>query len=181
MNCTHCKQGTLQPARLDDLFPCHTCDNCLGNWIYLADYLTWKETCGDCNVPIPEHNIVFEETKKAILCPETGGIMIKYRISQNANCRLDLSPAVNGIWLNNGEWDLLKQEKLATELNHIFTEPWQKQIRDASAKATLDAIYASKFGQETYAELKRIREWLKNQNQRADMIGFLSAQDPYKP
>lgn len=180
MKCTSCNNGRLEPGYIDNLFSAHTCDKCGGNWVYLGDYLAWQQNAQDFDSSEqPAATITADETEKALLCPVSGSLMLKYRISHDSEHRLDLSPAVNGIWLDRGEWQLLKERGLATSLNKIFTAPWQKQIRDDSAKATLEGLYDEKFGTDGHQKLKDLRTWLSDQDQRAAMIAYLAADAPY--
>jgi len=172
MKCTCCNDGILKPAYIDDLFPCFTCDQCEGNWIHLEDYLRWLAKCGKCSVSIPKDKVVVDEAKQALLCPETGALMVKYRISKDSSHRIDLSPRANGIWLDKGEWALLKQEGLALSLNQIFSDPWQREIRLSSSQDMIEEIYRQKF-EDNYDELKRIKSWLHQQDNRAEMIAFI--------
>jgi Zn-finger nucleic acid-binding protein len=146
MKCTSCKQGTLSHGYLDDLFPSHNCDHCGGNWVMLSDYLHWLEYAKETDLAQPDNVQVNEETqtqetKRAMLCPVTGAIMLKYRISKDNSHRIDLSPSVSGIWMDKGEWALIKSEGLAGCLNKIFTIGWQKDIKEQNAAAVLDASY----------------------------------------
>lgn len=185
MQCSSCKSGTLKPSYLDDLFPCLSCDNCGGNFIMLSDFLRWK----DAN---PEHsskdkskqqgngNIKIEanETSHAMICPRTGGLMTKYRISANTEHRLDLSPTINAVWMDKGEWELLKQEGLTNKLNTIFTSHWQREIVNEETNDTLAALYERRFGDD-YQEIKEFRAKLESMNNRSDVIAYLLADDPY--
>ena len=179
MKCTSCKQGSLQPAYLDQLFPCHTCDHCGGNWVMLADYLAWKETHPDFTFNAEAGESVAEDHKQAMLCPVSGGLMVKYRISAHSDHRLDLSPAVHGIWLDKGEWALLKQAGLAGNLNRIFTDPWQRRIREESARETFVHLYEREFGVEDYAKVKAFREWLWQHPHKLKLLAYLNDEDPY--
>ena len=185
MKCTSCKQGRLIPGYLDNLFPAHNCDNCGGHWVMLDDYLRWREHAKPEELEVLE-DISFteeaesaEETKRALLCPVTGTIMLKYRISRENSHRIDLSPSINGIWLDKGEWELLKTEGLAGFLNKIFTAPWQRNIKEQNAAAVLGASYENVFGDEDYQKLKEIRAWLDEKEERNRMVAYLAAIDPY--
>ena len=179
MKCTSCNTGTLSPSYLDHLFPCHTCDHCGGNWILLPDYLAWKEAHPDFQFSVEAGEPIAEDHKQAMLCPVSGRLMVKYRISSKSDRRLDLSPAVNGIWLDKGEWALLKQEGLAGNLNRIFTDPWQRQIREESARETFTHLYEREFGAEDYAKVKAFREWLWQHPQKLKLLAYLTDEDPY--
>ena len=129
MKCTACGKGLLKPAYLDDLFACHTCNHCFGNWIMLNDYLQWLEN-SPLVEPAGELMVTALDSKHVLICPKTGAMMLKYRISGRTEHRLDLSSDIGGIWMDKGEWNLLKKEGLARSLNQIFTAPWQKKIKE---------------------------------------------------
>lgn len=145
----------------------------------LTDYLRWKDQLTQplqCSVG---GEVEVQETKSALICPVSGVLMIKYRISGQTPHRIDLSHSVNGIWLDKGEWELLKQEGLVDKLNHIFTDPWQNKLRAEQTKETLGAVYAKQFGDADYTKLKEIREWLQQNPKKAYMLAYLVAENPY--
>lgn len=181
MKCTSCKNGTLIPSFIDGQFRAHTCSNCGGNWILIEDYVAWKERNSDYEF---SNDIHFEETevtdsKQALLCPVSGTIMRKFRISAENEHKLDYSAVVGGLWLDKGEWELLKNEGLAASLNAVVTQNWQRNIRQNSAKQNFAEIYEAKFGEDTYSKVKEMRAWLSSQEQKADLRAYLLAEDPY--
>ena len=180
MNCTSCKSGKLSPAHLDDLFPCHTCSNCGGNLILLNDYLRWMEKNTNLEfVSATDVAVEAEETQSAMICPKTSTLMLKYRISKDSDHRLDLSPSINAIWLDKGEWGLLKSKGLAGKLNEIFTDTWQRKIREARAADTMSALYEREFG-EYYEQIKEFRSLLETMSNKSNVIAFLVSDDPFK-
>ncbi|WP_432464197.1 MULTISPECIES: zf-TFIIB domain-containing protein [unclassified Agarivorans] len=181
MNCTSCKNGALFPSFIDGQFRAHTCSNCGGNWILIEDYVSWKERNQDYkfseDISIEESEVM--DNKKAMLCPSSGTIMRKFRISSQNEHKVDYSSVVGGLWLDKGEWELLKSEGLAGCLNSVVTQSWQRNIRQDSAKQNLADIYESKFGVETYSKLKEMRAWLMSQEHKSDLRAYLLAEDPY--
>ena len=105
--------------------------------------------------------------------------MRKLRLSSNTVHRIDYSASVGGIWLDKGEWELLKDEGLAGSLNSVLTAHWQRNIRIDSTKDNFSAIYTDKFGQVSYDKVKELREWLSQQSNKADLRAYLFAEDPY--
>jgi Zn-finger nucleic acid-binding protein len=181
MNCTSCNKGSLKPSFIDGVFRAHTCSHCKGDWILIENYVAWKEK--NPNYEFAD-NVSFaiedaEETKKALICPMSGQLMQKIKLSANNDHRLDYSVSVGGIWLDNGEWELLKSEGLAGSLNRVVTRQWQNQIRQDSAKQTFTELYQERFGSETYLKIKEVREWLDNQPKKSDLRNYLLAEDPY--
>ena len=178
MECTSCKSGQLLPSFIDGQFRSHTCSNCEGNWILVEDYISWKERNPQFSFKA-DSDCEAEETKTAMLCPVTGLIMRKLRLSSNTVHRIDYSASVGGIWLDKGEWELLKDEGLAGSLNSVLTAHWQRNIRIDSTKDNFSAIYTDKFGQVSYDKVKELREWLSQQSNKADLRAYLFAEDPY--
>ncbi|MCE8036112.1 MAG: TFIIB-type zinc ribbon-containing protein [Halomonadaceae bacterium] len=177
MKCTACDSGNLVPSFLDDLFRCHTCDNCGGNWILIEDYIGWKERH-------PEHvfsgeSIEAEDSPGALICPMSGGIMRKFRVAKDNAHRLDYSARVGGVWLHKGEWEMLVAEGLAGNLNAILTDQWQHRIRKEKASESLENLYRSKFGDADYEKACDIREWLHAHPHKCDIRAFLMADSPF--
>lgn len=178
MKCTSCKKGDLTPSFIDGQFRAHTCSNCGGNWILIEDYVSWKERNPQFSF---DESVLCEidDTKVALLCPVTGSIMRKFRISTSTSHRIDYSANVGGVWLDKGEWELLKKQGLAGSLNAVLTTHWQRNIRIDSTKDNFSAIYNDKFGPESYNKIKVFREWLYSQPNKADLRSYMLAEDPY--
>ena len=181
MNCTSCNQGELTPAFLEALFPCHTCDNCGGNLVVLTDYLKWGARNQQPEfVSDDSSEVAAEETSKAMICPITGRLMTKYRISKDIDHRLDLSPTASAIWMDKGEWKLLKEKGLAGKLNQIFTEHWQREIHSDQGADILAAMYQREFG-DNYQTIKGFRDLVQSLDNKPEVIAYLLAEDPYSP
>ncbi|WP_158587032.1 zf-TFIIB domain-containing protein [Motilimonas pumila] len=177
MQCTSCEQGQLVGSHLAPLLPTKSCSHCGGHFFYLADYLRWLE-----QAPKPtaiDSEIEANETNKAMLCPVSGRLMRKYRITHTQPHKVDLSTSVNGIWLDKGEWELLEQEGLSLVLNKIFTDPWQRNIRLGKTSEVLKAQYQAKFGDQTYQKMQALRQEIHDSEQKAELLAYLVAEDPY--
>lgn len=180
MRCPSCQQGELKYSQLEENLPCQTYSNFGGHWLLLIDYLRWQTTNPTKSLETTTITISDrEDTTKALICPVSGKLMTKYRISSKTGHKFDLSPSVNAIWLDKNEWALLKQEGLSSQLNHIFTEPYQKHIRDELASKSFELVYQQQFGKENYEQLKLFKEWLDSQDKRAEMLAYLISENPY--
>ncbi|RXJ71529.1 hypothetical protein CS022_20810 [Veronia nyctiphanis] len=180
MKCTNCGNGKLEPSFLEGQFRAHTCSSCAGNWILIEDFVAWKERNQDYQFADDiQFDTEISDTKKALLCPVSGSIMRKFKISAHNAHRVDYSNMVGGIWLDEGEWELLKSEGLAGSLNALVTSEWQKTIRSQSAKDHFSDIYSDRFGREAYEQAQSVRQWLQNHPQKADLRAYLMAEDPY--
>jgi len=178
MKCTSCKQGELNPSYIEGQFRAHTCSNCEGNWILIEDYVSWKERNPQFTFN-GSTSCELEESKVALLCPVTGTIMRKLRLSSTSEHKIDYSTNVGGVWLDKGEWELLKSKGLAGSLNAVLTAHWQRNIRMNTTKDNFSEIYKDKFGDNSYNKIKELREWLVNQPNKADLRAYLLAEDPY--
>ena len=166
------------PSFIDGQFRAHTCSNCYGNWILIEDYVSWKERNPQYTFD-DSVTCEIEETTTALLCPVTGTIMRKFRLCSSTTHRIDYSAGVGGVWLDKGEWELLKEKGLAGSLNAMLTAHWQRNIRINNTKENFAEIYKDKFGQETYNKIKELREWLYQQPNKADLRAYILAEDPY--
>jgi len=178
MKCTSCNTGELIPSFIEEQLRAHNCSNCHGDWLLIEDYLAWKERIPDFNAS-QNTNCAAEESRSALLCPVSGLIMRKLRLSQDTEHRIDYSASVGGVWLDKGEWQLLKNQGLASSLNTVLTSHWQKNIRIHNTRDNFAAIYKDKFGDEHYQKVKAFRQWLIAQPNKADLSAYLLAVDPY--
>ncbi len=179
MKCTACNQGRLVPSFLEAQFRCHSCDHCGGHWILIEDYVAWRERHPDYPFSDTLVESADQDTSRALVCPVTGTLMSKFRIQSNSPRKLDYSTRVGGIWLDKGDWDLLKAEGLAGCLNVLLTEPWQQKIRADQTRATFTNLYKQRFGEADYAKARDIRDWLLDHPLKAELRSYLLAKDPY--
>ena len=180
MKCTSCGKGNLRPSYLEPQLPCYSCPNCEGSLLMLSDFLRWKESNENHKLTVNTISVEAEETSKAMICPKTGGLMTKYKISKDSEHRLDLSPSINAVWIDKGEWELLKDKGLALSINSIFTDHWQEEIRSGESSDIMAALYQRKFG-EHYKDIQAFRKLITDKHFKSQVIAYLMAEDPYKP
>lgn len=180
MKCTSCQKGNLVLGFIDNLFKARTCDNCGGNWILIEDFLLWRNHSSEYQASEDFHcKEDALESVKALFCPVTGALMTKFRISAKTDHKVDYSVRVGGVWLDKGEWELLKQGGIAESLNALVTKPWQNKIQAEATALGFSKIYEDRFGAESYHKVKEIREWLQSQEKEAALKAYISAGNPY--
>jgi Zn-finger nucleic acid-binding protein len=146
----------------------------------LTDYLRWLEHNDKPEFVVDAGAVIkAEESEKALLCPKTGGLMTKYKISADSDHRLDYSPRINAVWMDAGEWELIKQKGLAGQLNKVFTDHWQKELVSQESAEILEGLYERRFG-EHYAAIKAFREILDQLPERHEVLAYLMSDDPYE-
>lgn len=179
MKCPTCKSDSLEPSFIEKLFRSHSCSQCNGDWILIEDFVYWSVRSDVAAVEQDAAGYLAEDTKNALICPVTGTIMQKYRISNASDHKLDYSPKVGGVWLDSGEWQYLKEQGLAPQIGSIFTDSWQNQLRANDTQATFVSLYEKKFGSEDYRKAKEVRAWLVSNDKKAELRAYLLAEDPY--
>ena len=109
MDCYRCVGRVLKPVKLDHGLPPRECDSCGGVHIDLLNYRAWSEenavaaeTTATVDVPLPADNT------SALICQRCSRIMLKYRVSTDHQNFVDICTSCDDIWLDSGEWGLIK-------------------------------------------------------------------------
>lgn len=181
--CPVCHDVELSRCYLETDLPAYSCQHCSGMWMSANEYLAWLNTqpaASAADVAVDESLPLLSDTKKAILCPDCGYILRRYRISPDLDFHLNRCGHCNGIWFDQNEWDVLKTHHLHQQVNLFFTEPWQQQLRAEEMRRRFEQMYADKFGTEEYTKIKEIRTWLIEHPQGPALLAYLTDKDPYR-
>ena len=114
---------TLELKEIVPGLSAYACPKSRGVWIPLQSYLAWQALHKpDDRQPPPSYAPVpvDDSKRRALICPESGRLLIRYRVGHGLNFHIDLSPVTGGVWLDQGEWEALKSKGLHAELNLIF-------------------------------------------------------------
>lgn len=150
------------------------CPRCQAVVLALEDYLPWIERhYSDRPAAAPSHLAGREMPSKARLCPSCQRFMARYRTGDANSFWLDFCPACGIVWLDAGEWEQLERSGLASYLDIILTERWQKDIQSRRATSFRDDLLRERFGA-AFSEILRVRDWLDRQAKRRDILAFLS-------
>lgn len=184
MKCLTCENIELQSTQLALGPLTYQCEHCKGHWVSSTDYWSWMEkqgtilpekpASGEVNLPVTD-----EKTKRAKICPECDHILIKYKVGHETGVILDHCHSCGGVWFEQREWDVLQDRNLHDEVYKIFTRSWQQQVRQEEAKKHFQSFYAQKFGEQDYAEIRRIKQWIVQHPQRVTLIAYLNDENPY--
>jgi Zn-finger nucleic acid-binding protein len=180
MRCPVCTTRDLEMKVLDRGLPAHLCESCGGHWISSTAYWYWLEQRG-VNVAENEASAQIEvaDNQQSKLCPECSRIMLMFRVGHQLNFALDQCASCNGVWFDKNEWESLKEKNLHDDIHLIFTASWQDEVRNEERRKAFEKIYISKFGEEDYIELIRVRAWLNAHSNQQEMIAFLMIDNPY--
>lgn len=176
MNCPVCKSQALSHHELEHGLKACVCSQCSGKWIASYQYWKWKESSGRSlaeETPGTASNLAVEDNTAAKLCPECGHFMRRYPVGHEAGFGLDRCGNCGGVWFDRNEWESLKGRGLHDDVHKIFSEIWQRQVRDAEHVKAMEAFYREKFGAEGYQKAQEIKTWIETHPHQAELRAFL--------
>jgi Zn-finger nucleic acid-binding protein len=166
----------LQLREIEPGLSAYACPKSGGVWIPLERYHAWKELHQHRQQSLPEGYtplIDDDSRQRALLCPESGRLLIRYRVGHGLNFHVDLSPVSGGVWLDKGEWDALKSQGLHSELHYIFTASYQRQIRSAEYEEALLQKFVERIGLADFQKVAAFKSWLATHPKQRDICCFL--------
>lgn len=139
MHCPKCK-SELVNGILSDLLLTKHCRECRGDWISRRNYQEWKSRRPESppNPDVLTQNYQLPHTPssldaKTALCPDCGSMMTRGKVALQEPFYLEHCLTCGGIWCDRGEWAVLEQLQLDTNIAQIFSGTWQAQVRASHA------------------------------------------------
>jgi len=166
----------LQLKEIEPGLSVYSCPKSGGVWIPLERYHAWKEHHRQREQPLPDGYtplLADDSKQRALICPESGRLLIRYRVGHGLSFQVDLSPVTGGVWLDKGEWEALKGKGLHVELNFIFTASYQRQIRNAEYEEALNQTFADRIGVEDFQKAAAFKSWLATHSKQRDICCYL--------
>ncbi len=179
MNCPVCKNFELNQIEIEPNLWASRCENCHGKWISHNDYERWLKSHE--NLPMTQAKktkITIPEFELARLCPQCRRILVKYKVGQNVPFTIDRCGSCAGIWLDKGEWETLKRRNLHDDLQEIFTDHWQEEVKRGETRENLAQMYETKFGKEDYAKIVNFKEWMENHDKEDEILAYIRDPNP---
>ncbi|HSX88398.1 MAG TPA: zf-TFIIB domain-containing protein [Pseudomonas sp.] len=174
MQCPACRTVELKPTKLDDGLLAHGCAQCSGALVALLYYRDWAERSAEDDQPATEvASCEPSETHTALTCPKCSKLMSKFQISGTRGNRLDLCNCCDEAWLDGGEWQLLKALELSRQMPAIFTEAWQRQVRQEASEDARRQRFKRLAGDEAIERADEVRTWLKDHPQRRELLFYI--------
>jgi Zn-finger nucleic acid-binding protein len=182
--CPACKNVVLELSILDNALPVLTCSVCGGSWLRANEYAIWLKSqkpgyFDEARIKEASQRFPVVESNKAVVCPDCGHFLRKFKIGAKIDFHLNHCHHCNGVWLDKNEWESLKMADLHDEINQFFTEPWQRDIQNKITASKFDALYLERFGESDYQKIKEIRAWLQENPNQNNLIAFLLDKDPF--
>ncbi len=174
MRCACEAHPVLGLLELSGGLPVRGCDACGGTVLELDDYRRWREQAGAearAAMSVP----AVEDHPAARPCPSCTRLMQRVRVGATPDFRLDRCAGCALLWLDRGEWEALRSAGLATRLEDILSERWQRDLQAQEVRTRREAQLQEKHGAECMAELARVRDWLAAQPHRDELLALLRA------
>lgn len=173
MHCPACRTTRLQPTKLDGGLLAHGCAACSGALVSLLYYRDWAERSPQ--EPQASEVAVSEagDSQQALTCPKCSKLMGKYQISGTRANRLDLCGSCDEAWLDGGEWELLKALELSQRMPAIFTEAWQRRVRQQASEEARRQRFTRLVGEEAINRADEVRAWLNDHPQRRELLFYI--------
>ena len=175
MICPKCKDSTLQPTKLEASLPAMGCPKCDGALLSLLYYRDWIERTQPeaLENPVDASTTAENDTKTALSCAKCSRLMTKYSVSGTLGNRIDLCSSCDDAWLDGGEWQLLKSLELANQLPSVFTDTWQRTVRNEKVEIGRIDRLKNIVGEDDANKAVELKKWLTDKEHKATILHFL--------
>lgn len=178
MRCPVCPDHEMTPRGLECGPLSHGCPNCHGRWIPSHLYWRWREAHPenlpelpvDAAPPCPP----VAESGRGKLCPECRHVLLPYKVGHSLAFSLDRCGTCGGVWLDANEWEALRARNLHDDIHFIFSASWQRRVFEEEQARHREERLRRWFGEEDYAEARRIRDWLCAHPRREELLAFFA-------
>ena len=168
--------STMQVREIEPGLSVYECPRSGGLWIPLQAYLAWKDLHPEVSEAPSEDWVGVlqsEVRQRALICPESGRLLLRYKVGHGLQFHVDRSPATGGVWLDKGEWQALKNKGLHVALHLVFTASYQRQIRSAEYAQTLTDTFRDRIGAADFLKVVEFGAWLASHPKRRDICCYL--------
>ena len=173
MRCYTC-EGNLTATQVEPGLHAGECAACHGIHIHLGDYRQWRSVEPEVEPPEPSSDAVLDNAK-ALLCVRCKGFMLKFRMANELENFIDFCPACDDVWLDGGEWSLLKKLGIEDSLAKILTEPWQRKLKRKLFHELAADRLRERFNHADIDKINSIAEWLKEHPEKEEIFRLLRA------
>lgn len=182
MNSPIYSDSVMELVEIEPGLTVYRCSKSGGIWMPLQSYLDWKKNNPE-SVSKPDIATTTapqeDSSPRALVCPESGRLLIRYKVGHGLPFYIERSPATGGIWLDRGEWEALKSRGLHLILHQIFSAEYQRQIRTESLQQTIEKVFKDKIGEADFSRVQEFGKWLSIHPKRGDICRYLMDKADY--
>lgn len=177
MKCPVCKIEFGPIINLEKELKARECPHCAGVWIPGFNYIRYIDHSHfhredlekiDLNSLQSDH-----DTREAKICPDCGSIIERQKLNPVDTFAIERCGHCAGIWLDKGEWDVLKSHGLKKALFFIFSQTFQHFINQKGLEQSTEERYVSLLGQEGFDKLKGVKTWLQSHDYKNEILSYL--------
>jgi Zn-finger nucleic acid-binding protein len=99
--------------------------------------------------------------------------LARYRVVRDAPFTLDRCRNCHGVWFDRDEWQLLAARGLAVRLDDVFSDEWQRDIRQAEQAAAIERMFENRLGAAEFLRAREVRDWLNIHPKKSDVLAYL--------
>lgn len=161
----------------------HTCTRCAGQWLRAANYWKWRALGGAGAKPNAGavHQIEVHDGPGLLYCPDCRHILGRFRVDARVPFTLDRCRNCEGVWFDADEWAALRAGEFHRQLHEVFTDEWQKQVRDGIQAGRAEEQWQRQLGPADHRRIRHIRSWLDAHPKRSELYAYLGVHEPVRP
>jgi len=99
--------------------------------------------------------------------------MARYKVGHGFRFTVDRS-ITGGIWLDAGEWEALRVRNFHDEIHHVFTEPWQRGIREDEARENARTRLKDRIGDELFEKIEALRTEISESGHKEEILTYIA-------
>jgi Zn-finger nucleic acid-binding protein len=143
MHCPKHKETDLKATRISGDLAAQKCSQCQGVWIPALEYSAWQarqtQPSASSDRPISQYPASLAQSPnftpsefdaKAGFCPECGIYLSRAKIPLKTTFYVERCLSCSGIWCDRGEWEVLENLDLHTNVPQLFSNQWQAHMRE---------------------------------------------------
>lgn len=175
MNCPACQPTkSLTTHELSPGLNAHGCTSCGGEWVRLESYTRWRDTASSSSTEIlTAEPVTTTDVPGLRRCPDCERILARFRIGHGATFVIERCRQCHGAWFDKNEWQSLVQSGIARRLPEVFSDEWQRSIRQEEQRAAAELMFEQRLGAREIARAREVRDWIANHSQRNTLLAYL--------
>jgi hypothetical protein len=166
----------MERISIEDDLTAYRCPESQGIFLPIASYFRWLSRQPERLPHLPKNTQdeapPMEESSGIKICPESGQIMMRYKVGHGFTFSLDRSPT-GSIWFDKGEWEALRSRQFHDELHLIFTAPWQDHVRTKEKQEAEHQILAMRLGEDLLSQLNELKSTLSEHPHKEMALAYL--------
>ncbi len=149
-----------------------------GIWIPALHYWKWIAT-QNITYPPEINDGEFEagetDTKSGKVCSDCGKVLRRYAVGHGVGFHVDQCPNCTSIWLDSGEWEILKEKNLHSAIHFMFSEPWQNRVKKDKVQDHFESQYRTRLGDSLFEEVHAFKKMIIDHEDCSLILTYLRA------